>query len=240
MHRTSYILFKEKVSLHLWIAIGFITLSSIVLSFESADSFQLSLGSLFVLLATCCWGLENNCTRMISSKSTYEIVFLKGLFSGLGSFVIALVLHETFPALLYVLYALVLGFVAYGLSIFLYIRAQRDLGAAKTSAYYAVAPFIGAFLAFMVNGEQLTGTYFVGLLLMGIGTAFVIYDTLVQFHNHRHTHIIVHTHNGITHTHVLEHEHEHHHFVSDKNHKHRHDDFMKSKEHTLEHLKENE
>jgi len=78
------LIFKEKVSGKLWGAIGLITVSSIVLSFEGSGSFQLSMGSLFVLLATCCWGLENNCTRRISDKSTYEIVLLKGLFSGGG------------------------------------------------------------------------------------------------------------------------------------------------------------
>lgn len=76
------IIFKERVSVRLWIAIGFITLSSIVLSFEGSGSFKFSIGSLFVILATCCWGLENNCTRKISDKSTYEIVMLKGIFSG--------------------------------------------------------------------------------------------------------------------------------------------------------------
>lgn len=74
------IIFKERVSVRLWIAIGFITLSSIVLSFEGSGSFKFSIGSLFVILATCCWGLENNCTRKISDKSTYEIVMLKGFF----------------------------------------------------------------------------------------------------------------------------------------------------------------
>ena len=71
-------LFKEAVTKRLWGAIGLITASSILLSFEGAESFRFSLGSLFVLLATICWGFENNCTRNISSKSTYEIVMLGG------------------------------------------------------------------------------------------------------------------------------------------------------------------
>lgn len=158
--------FKEKVSRNLWIAIGFITLSSIVLSFEGSDSFQFSIGSFFVILATCCWGLENNCTRKMSDKSTYEIVLLKGIFSGGGSFTIALLLGEKIPEMKYIAEVMLLGFVAYGLSIFLYIRAQRDLGAAKTSSFYAVAPFVGSFLAFAVNGEKLALEYFIGLALM--------------------------------------------------------------------------
>lgn len=178
------LIFKEAVSKELWTAIALITLSSIILSFEGSGSFQFSYGSLFVILATSCWGLENNCTRKISDKSTYEIVVLKGVFSGGGSFLIAIVKGEQFPDVKYILSAMILGFVAYGLSIFLYIRAQRDLGASKTSAYYAVAPFIGAFLAFIVNGERLTWLYFMALVFMLIGSVFVVYDTMVKHHAH--------------------------------------------------------
>ena len=134
-------IFKEKVTGKLRAAIGLITLSSIILSFGGEDSFSFSLGSLFVIGATACWGLENNCTRSISEKSTYQIVTIKGFGSGTGSLIVALVIGEKLPEPKYILPAIVLGFVAYGLSIFTYIRAQKDLGAAKTSAYYAIAPF---------------------------------------------------------------------------------------------------
>ena len=231
------LIFKEKVTSKLWIAIGFITVSSIVLSIEGAVSFQFSLGSLFVILATCCWGLENNCTRKISDKSTYEIVLLKGFFSGGCAFIVALILGERIPEIKYIIIALLLGFVAYGLSIFMYIRAQRDLGAAKTSAYYAVAPFVGTFLAFIVNGEKLTLTYFIGLVFMIIGSMFIVYDTMVKYHIHSHSHTIVHTHDGITHTHVVVHEHGHRHFTSEEIHDHKHEGYINSEEHKLIHSK---
>ena len=231
------LIFKEKVTSKLWIAIGFITVSSIVLSIEGSVSFQFSLGSLFVILATCCWGLENNCTRKISDKSTYEIVLLKGFFSGGCAFIVALILGERIPEIKYIIIALLLGFVAYGLSIFMYIRAQRDLGAAKTSAYYAVAPFVGTFLAFIVNGEKLTLTYFIGLVFMIIGSMFIVYDTMVKYHIHSHSHTIVHTHDGITHTHVVVHEHGHRHFTSEEIHDHKHEGYINSEEHKLIHSK---
>ena len=174
------IAFKETVTRRLWIAIALITASSIVLSFNGNGSFPLSVGSLFILLATVCWGLENNCTRSISDKSTYEIVLLKGLFSGSGSLIIAMILGEQLPNVRYIILAMLLGFVAYGLSIFLYVRAQHFLGAAKTRAYYAIAPFIGSFLSFVLIGEALTGTYFLGLIIMIAGTLFVVMDTLNQ------------------------------------------------------------
>ena len=206
------------------------------MSFEGSGSFQFSTGSLFVILATCCWGLENNCTRKISDKSTYEIVLLKGIFSGGGSFTIAMVLGEKIPEMIYIAIVMLLGFVAYGLSIFLYIRAQRNLGAAKTSAYYAVAPFIGSFLAFVVNGEKLAVEYFIGLALMLVGTVFVVYDTMINHHLHGHTHTIVHTHNGVTHTHMITHEHEHNHFGNEEGHGHKHEDYINSQEHKLAHI----
>ncbi len=170
--------FHEAVSRRLWAAIALITLSSALLSLEGTDSFRFSYGSLLVLLATVCWGFENNCTRKISSKSTYEIVVLKGVFSGLGSLSIAFLRRETMPGLGDIVLALLLGFVAYGLSIFLYVRAQSALGAAKTSAYYAVAPFIGVFLSFVFLGERLTGVYLIALAVMVAGAALVAVDTL--------------------------------------------------------------
>ena len=215
-------IFKEAVSKRLWLAIALITLSSILLSLEGTESFRFSYGSLLVLAAAVCWGFENNCTRKISSKSTYEIVVLKGIFSGLGSLLIALIKRESMPQLLYIAFALILGFVAYGLSIFLYVRAQNTLGAAKTSAYYAVAPFIGAALSFVFLKEKLTWTYLIALAVMILGTVFVVIDTLVRNHVHVHTHTFTHTHDGSTHTHTVKHSHAHDHIVTDDKHGHHH------------------
>ena len=164
------LLFREKVSKQLWAAILLITLSSGILSFEDMSSLHFSRGSLLVLAAAACWGLENNCTRNISDKSTFEIVFLKGIFSGLGSFLIALYIGEPFPGLHTAAAALLLGFVAYGLSIFCYVRSQNTLGAAKTSAYYAIAPFIGTALSCIIWHDALTVQYFLALAVMLLGS----------------------------------------------------------------------
>lgn len=231
------VFFKEKVTKKLWIAIGLITASSIILSFDGTDGFSFSYGSLFVLLATICWGLENNCTRSISGKSTYEIVTLKGLCSGIGSFAIACVVGEKLPDIKYILLAMSLGFIAYGLSIFAYIKAQHELGAAKTSAYYAVAPFIGAALAFVLFGDKLTWKYLIALLVMIAGTIFVVSDTLVQKHTHIHTHVITHTHNGSTHSHIIEHEHSHRHLGDSTDHNHRQKENYKN---SPQHIKANQ
>ena len=216
------ILFKEAVTKRLWLAIGLITLSSILLSLEGTDSFHFSYGSLLVILATVCWGLENNCTRELSSKSTYQIVILKGLCSGLGALVIALIKKEFFPGFGYIAIALALGFVAYGLSIFMYVRAQNVLGAAKTSAYYAVNPLIGALLAFVFLTEPLSWIYVIALIMMIFGSALVVVDTLIRQHDHEHQHTFTHTHGGSNHTHTVRHSHVHKHYLTEEKHRHRH------------------
>lgn len=163
-------LFGERISRRLWAAIVFVTVSSILLSVEDSSSFSFSLGSVFVLLACTCWGLENNCTRSIADKDPLQIVVVKGFGSGAGSLVIALMLGERLPAPGYALGALALGFVAYGLSIRFYIYAQRGLGAAKTSAYYALAPFLGAGLSLVLFRQRPQPYFWAALLLMAVGT----------------------------------------------------------------------
>lgn len=168
--------FREKISRRLWLAIGLITLSSMILSFEDAASLDFSFGSLFVLAACVCWGFENNCTRMMSASDPLEIVVIKGFGSGLGSLVLALAVGEPLPPLQVLPVVLVLGFVAYGLSIFFYVYAQRRLGAAKTSAYYAVAPFIGVLLSRLILQEAFTQVFLIALAIMIAGAYFASTD----------------------------------------------------------------
>lgn len=166
---TALIVFNEKISARLWVGILFVTFSCSLLSFEDISSLQFSFGSLFILLACICWGFENNCTRKISSKDPLQIVLLKGIFSGLGSIVIGLCIGERITVVWSVFAVLGVGFIAYGMSIFFYVYAQRLLGAARTSAYYAIAPFIGTILSLAVFRELPNYVYFIALGLMIIG-----------------------------------------------------------------------
>lgn len=164
--------FKEAISTKLWFGILAVTLSCAILSFEDMSSFRFSYGSLLVLLAAVCWGFENNCTRKISSKNPLQIVLLKGIFSGTGSLLIGLFLGERAKTGWSILLALIVGFVAYGLSIYFYVYAQRLLGAARTSAYYAVAPFISTALSLLLFREAPDIFYFIAFGLMLVGTYF--------------------------------------------------------------------
>lgn len=172
----AFFIFKETISKKLSFAIILVTIASIALSFEGKGSFEFHIGSLFVLGAASCWGLENNCTRMLSSKSSVQITTIKGIFSGLGSLIVALTIGEKFPSLIQMLAVLTLGFVSYGLSINFYIKAQKDLGAAKTSAYYAIAPFLGVVFGMLLLYERPGIQFYVGLVIMIAATVLMIED----------------------------------------------------------------
>ncbi len=204
------VVFKEVISKKLWFAIALVTLASVILSFQGAGSLTFNSGSLFVLGACLCWGLENNCTKMISNKSSVEIVIIKGTFSGLGSLLCAFIVCENLPAIQWIVCTLLLGFVAYGLSIHFYIMAQKNLGAAKTSAYYSVAPFLGVVFSFLFLSERPGIQFYAALVIMIISTYLMVKDTIALQHTHEHAHgDIVHTH---IHTHDNDsenHNHEH-------------------------------
>ena len=182
------LIFKEKINIKVWIAIFLIIISSALLTFDNLMNFELNVGSIFVILATISWGIENNCTKKISNKSTYQIVIIKGLFSGLGSLIVALISKEKIPQFEFILYGLALGFVAYGLSIFTYIRAQKEIGAAKTSFFYSTTPFIGAILSLLILKEEINFNYYIALAIMVIATFIIVFDTLFVYHKHNHSH----------------------------------------------------
>ncbi len=211
------LLFREKISGKLWAAIALVVLSGIILGFEGREGFVWNQGSMCVLAACLCWGIENNCTRSISDKSSEQIVVIKGLGSGLGGILVALAVGEQFPSVLYVLLTMLLGFVSYGLSINVYILAQKELGAAKTSAFYSVAPFLGVGFSFLLLGERPGLQFYLALGIMVLSTVLMIQDTLG-----RESML-----SGITHTHAhrhgnLVHTHPHHHSVLGVVHMHTH------------------
>lgn len=172
------VIFKEVISKKLWFAITLVTIASIVLSFEGKGSFTFNQGSLLVLGACLCWGFENNCTKMISNKNSVEIVVIKGMFSGLGSLIVAFIIGENIPDIQWLIGVLALGFVAYGLSIHFYIMAQKDLGAAKTSAYYSIAPFLGGAFSILFLNDRPGVQFYIALIIMIISTYIMVKDTV--------------------------------------------------------------
>ena len=234
--------FKETIGRQVWFSMVIITAASIILSldFASLSEISFSRGSILILSACLCWGLENNCTRNLSAKNPVQIVMIKGFGSGFGALMLAL----SFKIPLQIRWtpivaAILLGYISYGLSIYFYVHAQRWLGAARTSMYYAAAPFIGALVSFLLLNERLNLTFAVGAVLMVFGTAVAIHEKHAhhhtheyQSHEHRHSHLDghhLHVHHPADstgeHTHVHEHptaEHEHEH-RPDTHHRHLHD-----------------
>jgi len=219
-------IFKEVISKRLWMAIGLVTIASVILSFEGSGAFVWNEGSLFVLGACICWGFENNCTKMISNKSSEEIVIIKGCFSGLGSLIVALLIREQLPQIKWLVFVMILGFVSYGLSINFYIMAQKHLGAAKTSAYYSIAPFLGVAFSLVLLGERPAVQFYLALILMVISTVVMVKDTisLQHTHEHEHTHTHEHRHGDMVHTHEHTHVHSHTHVHQEdaQSHTHQH------------------
>ena len=198
--------FHEAVGRRMWCSLGIIMAASVLLSVDCSapGAWSFSAGSLLVLAACACWGMENNCTRNMSAKSPAQIVVVKGIGSGTTALLIAVLMRNPFPhTLLPVVLALLLGFVAYGLSIFCYVKAQRFLGAARTSAYYAAAPFLGVLLSLAILKEIPSWNFAVAGALMIWGVVLAIREHHVHPHRHeaiRHNH--AHLHDDLHHTHV--------------------------------------
>lgn len=221
------LIFKEAIGRRMWVAIGLITLSSIILSVQGLGTLTFSLGSLLIILAAVCWGLENNFTRKLSLKDPLQIVVVKGFGSGTGALIVAIFLNEFSANILFIGYALMLGFVAYGLSIYFYISAQRELGAARTCAYYAAAPFVGVVLSWVILQEAISGLFLVALAIMLVGTYFAVTEKhchlhvhLEEAHDHRHNHLD--GHHNHSHCNKINGEHSHGHVHEKTEHDHGH------------------
>ncbi len=163
-------LFGERITPRLWAGIAAMTASCTLLTVEPGAELSLSPGSLLVLGACLCWGVENNCTASIADCDPALVVAIKGIGSGIGALVVALLGGSSLPALTPAILTMLLGFASYGLSILAYVRAQRGLGAARTSAYYAIGPFIGVAIAWALFGDVPAAGFLVALALMALGS----------------------------------------------------------------------
>lgn len=211
--------FKENCDNRIVSGMMLITIGGIILSFSSAASATASEATgaaisphcLLVALACLAWAADNNFTRNISSLDVRQLGMIKGLVAGSVNFGLAMLISPPTAfvpqAIVTILLpALILGFLAYGLSLVLYIRALRLLGAARTSAYFSTAPFLGALVSIFLLHEGVGLPFFVAAFAMSCG----VYLHLSENHEHEHSHE------------ALEHEHEHEH-DSHHNHDHNHD-----------------
>jgi drug/metabolite transporter (DMT)-like permease len=192
--------FKESVSRRAWWAILVVTTASILLSVNLNDEWGVSWGAMGILAACVLWGIDNNFTRNISAKDPISIVMVKGLAAGSFSLILATILGNRIPNLGIVIKAMILGSLSYGLSISLFIRAMRGLGAARTSALFGTAPLAGIVLSLWLLQESVSTMFLVALPLMVVGAILLVYDE----HNHKHVH------EATVHEHRHRHDDEHH------------------------------
>lgn len=195
--------FHEHIGTRLLASAGLVAAAGVVLVWQPGATVELA--GLFVIGACVCWGIDNATTARIDQLAAEQITFAKGAVAGTANLVIGLVVAGAAGvSARHVLAALTIGAVGYGLSIVLWVKGARDLGAARGQVIFATAPFVGAVISWVVLGETVAAYQLVALAIAGAGVAMSL-DTA---HTHRHTHE------------ALEHEHEHSH--DDGHHTHTH------------------
>lgn len=198
----AWVVFRENVDRRLLLGAFAILAGAALLSWRGQASFQ---WSGFLIAGAClCWGIDNNLTRKLSSADPVQIAMLKGLVAGAVNLALALWWRGAMlPSVGTLAAAGVVGFLGYGVSLALFVLGLRDLGAARTGAYFSLAPFVGAVLAVIMLGEPVSVQLVVAGCLMGFG----LWMHLAEQHEHQHAHE------------AMEHEHRHWH---DAHHQHEH------------------
>ncbi len=200
----AWVVFRENVDRRVFLGMLAIVAGGAVLSWQQAPRAGSLLGPLLVAGACLAWAFDNNLTRKVSGGDAATIACLKGMVAGIVNLVIAVTAGAAVPDARFVVAAGALGLLGYGVSLVLFIVALRALGAARTGAYFAVAPFFGAALALALLGERPATPFWIAAALMALG----LWLHLTERHEHEHVHE------------TLEHAHPH---VHDEHHQHPHD-----------------
>ena len=213
----AWFIFRENFDRRVVLGMAAIVAGGLILAWMPGEYGRVSMGSLLIALACVCWALDNNLTRKVSASDAVTIAGLKGLIAGAVNLGLALLLGEAIPSMRVIGAAAVVGFLGYGVSLALFVLALRQLGSARTSAYFAVAPFFGAALAFLLQGDAVTWQLVIAGGLMAAGVWLHVSE--------RHAHQHVHEH--------LEHNHSHSH---DEHHQHAHDAWDGHEPHSHAHV----
>ena len=199
----AWIVFRENVDRRIAWGMAAIVLGGILLAWQGRLEWGGVAGPALVAGACLCWAIDNNLTQKVSASDPLQIAALKGATAGTVNLAIGLILAGWLPSLPRIGAALVLGFFAYGLSLVLFVLALRNLGTARTGAYFSTAPFMGAIFSVLFWHERVTLTLVLSGGLMAVG----VWLHLTERHIHRHTHTpLSHTH---SHTHDEHHQHSH-------------------------------
>lgn len=196
----AWLAFKENVDRRLVIGAFAILLGAVILTWNG-NGFQFDSGSIFIAGACLAWGIDNNLTRKISAADPVQIAMIKGLVAGSVNISLALFVGAHWPSPAFIASGAGLGFLGIGLSLVMFMLGLRHLGAARTGAYFALAPFVGAVLSIGFLQEPLTFKIVIAGGLMAIG----LWLHLAERHEHEHVH------DDIEHDHVHSHDAHHNH-----------------------------
>ena len=178
-------LYREVMDRRVWAAMLLLLAGGIVLVVDRGLSGGVQLlGLLAVLAATAAWGLDNTLSRALAERDPGQVVLGKSLLGAVATAALAVAAGEPMPGLGAALALLAVGASGYGLSLRLYLLAQRAFGAARTGSVFAFAPFIGALLAITLGDRSLSWGMAGGgaLMLAGVGLH------LAESHGHAHEH----------------------------------------------------
>jgi drug/metabolite transporter (DMT)-like permease len=225
----AWFVFRENFDRRIALGMLLIVAGAIVLSWPGSLQIGTFLPSLAVVGACLAWAMDNNLTRKVALADATLIAMLKGLGAGIVNIALALTAGAALPALGHIAAASALGFFSYGLSLVLFVRALRDLGTARTGAYFSTAPFAGAALSVVLLGEHPTWALGIAAGLMGWG----VWLHLTEHHVHAHLHAaLVHDHE---HEHDAHHIHDHEQTIAPGT-RHRHMHHHESLAHAHEHF----
>ncbi|HEY1287501.1 MAG TPA: DMT family transporter, partial [Burkholderiales bacterium] len=197
----AWFILRENFDRRIALGMGLIVAGAVVLSWPGAAGFGAAAPALAVLAACLAWAIDNNLTRKVALADARSIAMVKGLVAGATNTALALTLGAQLPAISAAAMAGLLGFAGYGVSLALFVVALRELGTARTGAYFSTAPFAGAALGLVLLHEPLTPGLGVAATLMAWG----VWLHLTERHAHPHAH------EPVEHTHEHEHEHDEHH-----------------------------
>lgn len=199
----AWFVFRENFDRRIALGMASIVLGALILSWPGEARFGAAWPALAVLGACLAWALDNNLTRKISLTDATWIAACKGWAAGAVNLAIAAATADRWPPLWAALAAGGLGWLSYGVSLALFVVGLRHLGAARTGAYFSVAPFVGALIAVPLLGEPMTTRLLLAGGLMGLG----VWLHLTERHEHAHGHEpLEHAHE---HEHDIHHRHEH-------------------------------
>ncbi|OZA27006.1 MAG: EamA family transporter [Hydrogenophilales bacterium 17-64-11] len=200
----AWVIFKENADRRIVLGMLLIVAGGAVLAWPTSGSESPDwIGPLAIAASCLCWAIDNNLTRRVSGSDALFIAGAKGWMAGVVNTSLALLLGASLPAWSTASAAMAVGLLGYGLSLVLFVRALRNLGTARTGAYFSTAPFVGAAIAILLLGEATPAPFWVAASLMGVG----VWLHLTEHHEHEHSHEpLEHTH---PHVHDMHHQHEH-------------------------------